>query len=230
MNKQRKPLPLPVVIVLIVLGAIVLAAGGYFALIGPKRSKAKEVALQVAAAQKQLDDFQAAKLAAQNVKPLEVADLFRLSKAMPDRADMAGVLLELNGVAADSGITFESISPQTSVPISGYQAMPIQLNFRGNFYDLADFLYRLRNLVGVQDGRLAASGRLFAVDTLDFTESTEGFPQIEAVLVVDAFVYGTGATATATPTTTTSTDTTATTTTPAPTAPPTDASAAGATG
>jgi hypothetical protein len=229
-NKQRKPLPLPVVIVLIVLGAIVLAAGGYFALIGPKRSKAKEVALQVAAAQKQLDDFQAAKLAAQNVKPLEVADLFRLSKAMPDRADMAGVLLELNGVAADSGITFESISPQTSVPISGYQAMPIQLNFRGNFYDLADFLYRLRNLVGVQDGRLAASGRLFAVDTLDFTESTEGFPQIEAVLVVDAFVYGTGATATATPTTTTSTDTTATTTTPAPTAPPTDASAAGATG
>ncbi len=232
MNKQRKPLPLPVVIVLIVLGAIVLAAGGYFALIGPKRSAAKQYALEAAAAQKQLDDFQTAKLASKNVKPLKVADLFRLSKAMPDRADMAGVLLELNRVAADSGITFESISPQTSVPISGYQAMPIQLNFSGNFYDLSDFLYRLRNLVGVQDGRLAASGRLFAVDTLDFTESTEGFPQIEAVLVVDAFVYGTGTAATATPTTTstTGTDTTATTTTPTPTTPPTGASAAGATG
>ena len=218
MNKQRKPLPLPVVIVLIVLGAIVLAAGGYFALIGPKRSKAKEVALQVAAAQKQLDDFQAAKLAAQNVKPLEVADLFRLSKAMPDRADMAGVLLELNGVAADSGITFESISPQTSVPISGYQAMPIQLNFRGNFYDLADFLYRLRSLVTVNAGRLDATGRLFEIDTLTFNQGPAKFPQIQANLVIDAFVYAAAPAAPPTPaapaaTTTTSTDTTSTTTT-----------------
>jgi hypothetical protein len=90
--------------------------------------------------------------------------------------------------------------------------MPIQLTFNGNFYNLADFLYRLRNLVAVGDtGELSASGRLFAVDTLDFAEAADGFPQITATLVVDAFVYGTGVPATATPPTTTATTPGATT-------------------
>ena len=161
------------------------------------------------------------------MEKIQVADLFRLSKAMPDRADMSGVLLELNRIAADTGITFEAISPQTAVPISGYQAVPIHLTFKGNFYNLSDFLYRLRTLVHVDDGRLAASGRLFAIDTLDFAESQEGFPRITATLVVDAFVYGTGVPATATPTTTAATTTT-TTSTPIPPVsdPATSASAA----
>jgi hypothetical protein len=70
----------------------------------------------------------------------------------------------------------------------------------------------------VDDGRLAATGRLFAIDTLDFAESQEGFPRITATLVVDAFVYGTGVPATATPTTTTAATTT-TTTAPVPPVP-----------
>src|SRR5207248_2744190 len=62
---------------------------------------------------------------------------------------------------------------------------------------------------------LAATGRLFAIDTLSFSEAQQGFPQVSATLVVDAFVYGTQAPATATPTTTsgTTTGTTGTTTT-----------------
>ena len=39
-------------------------------------------------------------------------------------------------------------------------------------------------------GRLDATGRLFSVDTLTFNESTLKFPQIQATLVIDAFVYG----------------------------------------
>jgi hypothetical protein len=147
---------------------------------------------------------------------------------MPDRADMSGVLLELNRIAADTGIRFESISPQTAVPISGYQAVPIVLTFDGNFYDLSDFLYRLRTLVHVDEGRLAASGRLFAIDTLDFAESPDGFPRIIASLVVDAFVYGTGAPATATPATTTTATTATSTTTPVPPTPDPSSSATAA--
>jgi hypothetical protein len=52
---------------------------------------------------------------------------------------------------------------------------------------------------------------------LTFNESTLKFPQIQATLVIDAFVYGTGVPAVATPTTTpTTTTTTATTTETAP--------------
>jgi type II secretory pathway pseudopilin PulG len=197
-------------IALAVVAVLAVAAGGYFFLVAPQRAKASDLQGQIDTVQQQLEDHRIATLRAGSVQKIEVADLFRLSKAMPDRADMSGVLLELNRVAADSGITFESISPQTAVPVTGYQAVPIQLTFKGNFYNLSDFLYRLRTLVHVEDGRLAATGRLFAIDTLDFGESQDGFPMIAATLVVDAFVYGTGAPATATPpTTSTSTTTTA---------------------
>jgi hypothetical protein len=219
-GKQR--LPLPAQIVLAVVVPLAVAAAGWFLLVSPQRAKASDLDVQIAAAEKQLEEHRQATLRAGSVQKIEVADLFRLSKAMPDRADMSGVLLELNRIAADTGITFESITPQTAVPISGYQAVPINLTFKGNFYNLSDFLYRLRTLVVVNEGRLAATGRLFAIDTLDFAESQEGFPRIAATLVVDAFVYGTGAPATATPTTTTTT----TTTVPAPPVTPDPSSSA----
>jgi hypothetical protein len=47
----------------------------------------------------------------------------------------------------------------------------------------------LRSLVTVHAGRLDATGRLFSVDTLAFNESEKKFPQIQATLVIDAFVY-----------------------------------------
>ena len=77
---------------------------------------------------------------------------------------------------------------------------------------LVDFLYRLRSLVTVQAGRLDATGRLFAVDTLTFNESPLHFPQIQATLVIDAFVYGTGVPAASVPVTPTTTTTGETTT------------------
>jgi Pilus assembly protein, PilO len=210
-----KRLSTPVKIAISVAGALVLAAGGYFLLVSPQRSRASELSAEIESVQQEVDQRRLLTAQATSVQPVRVADLFRLSKAMPDRADMSGVLLELNRIAADTGITFESISPQSAVPVSGYQAVPIQLSFKGNFYNLSDFLYRLRTLVGVENGRLSATGRLFAIDTLDFAESQQGFPEIAATLVVDAFVYGTGAPATATPTATTTT-----TTTPGVTPPP----------
>jgi Tfp pilus assembly protein PilO len=225
-NVTKQRLPLAAVIALIVVGALVVAAAGWFLLVGPKRAEAGRLQHEIDSTQAQVAAYHAASLQAKGRTPIKVADLFRLAKAMPDRADMSGVLLQLNQIAADTGITFQSIAPQTSVPISGYQAMPIQLTFEGNFYNLADFLFRLRNLVSVQHGQLSATGRLFAIDTLSFSQAQDGFPQIAATLVVDAFVYGTQTTATATPTTTTATTGT---TTGAPTPASSPAAASGAT-
>src|SRR5919108_625458 len=214
-TKQR--LPLAAQIALVVVGVLVLGAATYFGLVRPKKAEAARLGKEIDATQAQIDDYTAKSLAAKVRPKIRSADLFRLAKAMPSQADMSGVLLQLNQIAADTGITFQSIAPQNSVPITGYQAVPIQLTFEGNFYSLVDFLFRLRNLVDVEHGQLNATGRLFAIDTLSFDEAQEGFPQISATLVVDAFVYGTQTPATATPTTTTtsmsSTTTTATTTT-----------------
>src|SRR5205809_1949030 len=138
---------------------------------------------------------------------------------MPSQTEMPDLVLELSQLARDTGISFDSISPQPAAAVGSYSVLPISVTFNGNFYNLADFLYRLRSLVTVHAGRLDATGRLFSVDTLAFNESEQKFPQIQATLVIDAFVYAaapapvSAATPPAASTTTATTSTTETTTT-----------------
>ena len=193
---------------------VVLLAGGWFLLISPKRADAVDLAKQADATQAQIDTNR--QLALQQRHPAEqlrVADLFKLTKAMPNEEDMSGVILQLSRAADASGIRFTSITPSDVTPATGFTKRRISITFIGNFYGLSDFLFRLRNLVDVEHGQLNATGRLFAIDTLSFEEAQGGFPQISATLTVDAFVYGTLTPATATPTTTTSTTSTTSTTT-----------------
>lgn len=227
-KKTKKPLGNRGKAAIVAVGLLVVAAAGYFLLVRPKQAEAKELDAQLASIEQQITSHVAATPQAPP-KPVAFPELFRMAKAMPDRADMSGMILELNRVAKDTGIVFESISPGTSTPREGYQVVPITVVFEGNFYSLSDFLYRLRNLVHVRDGELAATGRLFAVESLSFAQSEKKFPLLQASLTVNAFVYGTSAPAsTAAPppaaptggeTSTTGTGTT-TTTAPDPNQPP----------
>ena len=246
---KKTKLPKPAIIGLIVAGLLLFAALGYFTLVGPKRSKAAELEKEIATAQATLAQYRVAALEESGREKLQVADLFRLAKAMPDVEDMPGILFELSKIARDSGITFESVRRSPLASLSGYQAVPVEIVFRGNFFEVSDFMFRLRKLVGMDSGRLTATGRLFAIDTISLTVNGSGFDSIEAKLVLDAFYYGGPAAAVAapapvaaTPTTTTPTERTTTTTTTTlpsttttanpdapPAAPSTDASAAGGT-
>ena len=202
----------------IMVGAVlVFGLAGWFLLVHPQANKVTSMKSQAADVQAKIDAYHQQVAAAHAAPKIEVADVYRLAKAMPDRVDMPDLLLELSQLARDTGIRFDSISPLPIAPIGSYTVLPISVTFQGNFYDLSDFLYRLRSLVTVHAGRLDATGRLFSVDTLTFNESTLKFPQIQATLVIDAFVYGTGVPATipipTTPTTTTTTTATTSTTT-----------------
>ena len=199
---------------------LVLAAVAYMIMIRPKRTEASHLDEQIAEMQTKVT---AARLASRPQKEdtaIKVADVFEVSKAMPDTDDMPGIILDLNSVAEATGIKFVSIQPSAPTPKTGYSAIGITLTFEGNYFDLTDFLFRLRNLVTVRDGRLASSGRLFTLDTLSMKEGKNGFPDINAGLTVSAYVYG-AADAVA------STLVPPTTTTEAPPPPPADASAGG---
>jgi Tfp pilus assembly protein PilO len=178
--------------VLIGLGGVVVLALGMFLLVLPQRHQAADMKSQIADTELQIT--QARQAAAPKLpQPIHVADLFKLVKAMPDNADMPGILLQLNQTAHDSGIDFDAITPQAPVVGAVPVQVPISLEFTGNFYDLNDFLFRLRSLVAVRSGALQASGRLFSVDSLEFTQGSGGFPNISAKINVKAYVYGTGA-------------------------------------
>lgn len=172
-----------VLVVLLLVGAL-----GYVAVVRPKQAESRELDTKLTELQTELVVQTSAAAAAGPA--IRAADLFRLAKAMPDRVDMPGVLLELNEVASDAGIVFKSITPGTAVPAQGYQVLPVELQFEGDFYALSDFLFRLRNLVQVRRGGLDARGRLFSVESLAFAEAEEKFPEILATLTVDAYVYG----------------------------------------
>jgi Tfp pilus assembly protein PilO len=180
----------PVVVIGIVVGLLVYALAGYFLLISPQRGKAADLKKETAATEEQIQQYRILAAQAKASPPIRVAELFRLTKAMPDDVDMAGVLLELSRVARETGIEFDSITPQGPAVQTGYTTIPITLEFDGNYYELSDFLFRLRSLVRVQSGRLDAQGRLFVVESIGFNESPKSFPQIKASLTVRAFVYG----------------------------------------
>jgi hypothetical protein len=191
-NKKQK-IPPAAQIALAVTAVLLVALVGWFGLVHPKSGTAANLTTQIDAANARLLQAQSTFAAAKRDKPVRVANLFRLVKAMPDAEDMSGILLQLSQVAKETGITFESIAPGSPLPMTGYSVVPIKVVFGGSFYDLSDFLLRLRTLVAVRHGALDATGRLFAVDTLGFGPAKAGFPQIDATLSVDAFIYSSAA-------------------------------------
>lgn len=210
-------------------GVLVIALVCWFGLVSPQKSKAKTLGAQIEETQRQITELRLMARPVSEARIVKVADVFRLSKAMPTKVDMPGILLELNRVAGESGISFDLITPKSPTTVNGLQTVSIDLAFKGTFFDLSDFVYRLRNLVRVQRGRLAATGRLFTVESFTFThvqptesaETVEVEPGlrvdprlIDASLSLNAYVYtgaapapATGASTGATGTETTSTET-----------------------
>jgi Tfp pilus assembly protein PilO len=223
----KKQIP---VAVMIAPALLILAAVGYFLLIKPKQGEAAKISDEIATLETQIEVTRAAQRQPEKDDPsaIKIADLFKVTQAMPDDDDMPGIILELNDVAAAAGVEFVSIAPQGGAVLAGYSALPINLTFEGNYFDLTDFLFRLRNLVRVRDGELGADGRLFNLESLAMEEGPGGFPEITAALTVTAYVFSTTppaaapAAPAAPPTDTTqtgATDTTATTTAPTATTP-----------
>jgi len=206
-------------VALICAGLLLVAVLGYFVLVSPKRSTAHKLSAEKAQIDAQIERNRASALA-RNLPSIRSADVFRLTKAIPDNTDMPDLILELNQLAVAAGISFDEIAPQASTSDNAYEIHPISLTFSGNFYSLADFLFRVRNLVRVHDQKLATTGRMLAVSSVTFSEGDQKFPQIKAVLTVDSFVLSStpaagaaSAEASSSSTTSTSTATTSTTTT-----------------
>lgn len=227
---KSKKLPKKVAVGLIVGGDLLLLALGWFMLISPQRATANSIVRATQAAQAQihqakLEPIVPPKPAAVQQPVIKTANLYALAKAMPTTLDTPNLLLELNQVARESGVTISAISPGQGKPAAGaggFATVPVTLTVAGNFYTLTDLVYRLRTLVSVRNGALATSGRLYSVNSLSLNPSgSGGGAALTGSLTVDAYIYG-GAPLPAAPaaplpgaTQTGSTSTAATTTTPA---------------
>jgi Tfp pilus assembly protein PilO len=190
----------PKTLAAVVLGAVVVVTAlAWIALVSPERSKVGKADEQIKSVQAQIDERKAALASPKANVHIKASDVFRLTRAMPDAADMSGILVVLNQVAAGHKLQFESLTPGPLVTQTGFNVQPVTVVVQGRFADVSGFLGELRKLVRVKKHALAATGRLFSVDSVDLTapDSKLSFPNVKATVMIDAFMFAGGVLATA---------------------------------
>jgi Tfp pilus assembly protein PilO len=119
--------------------------------------------------------------------------LLELAKMVPITEELPSLLLQIQDLADQSGIEFIQVTPgELAASISGdFQAIPLDLEFSGTYFDVSDFIYRAEQMV-------AGPGRLLAVKTVDMTLGPEtearagASPELTVNMTVYAFIFGGG--------------------------------------
>ena len=87
------------------------------------------------------------------------------------------------------------------VTSGGLETVPLELDFIGNFFNLADFFHDVKRFVRVANNSVVVNGRLVTIEGINFTSDPTIFPRIKAELTATVYLspLGQGATAGATP-------------------------------
>jgi Tfp pilus assembly protein PilO len=165
---------------------IALASVGWFLLLSPQRSKAAELDDQITAAHTQL--ALARVISRGSGRQASSVPRRRLETAMPDDVRMSEILRQLSWAAAAAHVRIEGITPQGVAPRTGYQAIPLSVTLQGRYFAIARFLHLLHTQAVATGSQVHATGRLFAVDGIQFSSSPED-ELIQASLSIDAFSY-----------------------------------------
>jgi hypothetical protein len=181
----------PRAVIAIAVGAVlVYTLALWFLLIAPKRAEATTLADDVIAAELQLAGARV-KSNRPQAAGTRVSDVLRLAKAMPSSADQPGLVLELDRLARSTGVKLGSITPREPVlNAGGPTAIPVVVTAEGSYRQIMRFVRRARELVRLRGGKVRATGRLFAAQAVELTESNaKGFPLLDATITFNAFVY-----------------------------------------
>ena len=180
--------------------ALAVAAGlvllivlvGWFVLVAPKRAKAAEVDAKTTSAQVELVSTQ--RFLKSSSARKRATQLERLIRAVPPDARMSEILRQLSQAAHLSGVRVDGVTPGVMVPTTGGQAIPMTVIAEGHYFRLQKFVHLLRAAAVVDADSVRVSGRLLAVDSIQFSNSASGSVStgtkglITATLAVNAFV------------------------------------------
>jgi Tfp pilus assembly protein PilO len=126
-----------------------------------------------------------------------------------------------SGLAVGGGSAAPGPAGTPPVAPAGLETVPLELEFTGNFFNLADFFHRVKRFVEVANSDVVVSGRLLTVQGVRWSSDPEIFPKIRAEMKATIYLSpkAQGPTAGATPagpSTTPATTTTPAGATPAP--------------
>jgi hypothetical protein len=172
-------------------GGLLMIVAVWFLLVAPQRAKANDLSAQVSAARAELSQRKIALANPSTNVTVKPSDIYRLTKAMPNETDMAGILVDIDRLARTHNLEFDAITPSPQVLGTGYIEQPLALTVQGRFGDVSRFLGDLRKLVSVHAGRLDARGRLYSVSQINISapESGKTFPIVKAALTLNAYSF-----------------------------------------
>jgi Tfp pilus assembly protein PilO len=231
----------------IVLGIVMalILAGFYFKVLGPKRDEAASLKKDNVELQAQIDQQKQIADFAEDARKHFASyygQMVVMGKAVPADADTASLLVQVNGIAGDSQVSFDSLelaagsstaastpppttsssptgttstattstsstAPTTppaateataanlplgaSVGPAGLPTMPYQLTFSGKYFDVANFLKGVDDLVHDRGQTVAADGRLLTIDGFSLEpdpNSPPTDPTLDVKLSVTSYV------------------------------------------
>ena len=227
-------------VIVAMVGVAVLAVAFWMLLLSPKRDEVAKLDRQVVQQEESLSIHQQEVqrgLEAERAFPQQYQRLVVLGKAAPADDDTASLLVQLNRIAGDSRVRFESFklgsagggeeteepaaeaeaaapaSPTevaastmplgASIGPAGLAVMSYSLDFKGSFFNVADFIHGLDGLVKTKNSEVEVTGRLITIDGFVLKpDPNKGFPHLDASFSVSTFLVppAQGITGGATPT------------------------------
>jgi Tfp pilus assembly protein PilO len=168
-------------------GVVAVVLVGWFALVSPQRSKASELDGKINESRAALQLADALTRGGQQRQTAAEARV--LVKAMPNETQMSQILRQLSSAAKATRVRVNSVTPSAAAPLAGYEAIPMSVVVEGRYLGIANFLGRLRSLVGVGPEKVRAKGRLYSVDSVQLVGGADPAP-LQATMTVNAYRFG----------------------------------------
>jgi len=99
-----------------------------------------------------------------------------------ETAPGSGELVSPTEVAASTSPLGASVGP------AGLSAMPYTLTFTGNFFQVADFIHGLDDLVKTTNSDVSVDGRLITVNSFSLTPAPAEFPKLQGSFSVTTYL------------------------------------------
>jgi Tfp pilus assembly protein PilO len=184
--------------ILLALVPLALIIAYWFLMLAPKRKEVTSVKDQLTQAQAQRDTAVqrlAGLSGAKRSFAKDYATVIYVGKSIPTTVDMPSLLVQLDRASRGTGIRFSSIkvgtrssgtssaasaaapaasgtpAPATSAASTSKSSLdnvPLDFEFNGSYFELADFLHRMKRFVRVSNDRIVVRGRLMTINDVTF--------------------------------------------------------------
>lgn len=157
-------------VLLILVLAAAAAAGLWWFLVAPARAEVADRERELTAITRevnQITDMVGRLRAEEPEASRRTAERLRLAKALPVGDQVPAAIVQLEHLAARSGVRFVAISAQGAANHGTLRGNEFEIRVRGRFHDVDDFLHRVHNQVRLdQNDRPVIGGRLLALRTV----------------------------------------------------------------